>query len=522
MKKGVYISFIICCMLGGLYIDANAQTLKNYAKQRNQELAERQRMEKSNYEKACQKGTLAAYNEYLSMYPKGKYVQDVKKRVVEIERKNEQDLYEYAAKLETAQAYEAYLKKYPNGRFAQEARGRMEDMELWKKAKSVNTIAAYRYYLSTSRNKSFANLANDAIVDLESIDEWNKICHSSSKETIESFILKYPKSSRISIATKKHDEFLAVELYEQGNLQRAYEKFESAGGRYVIESHNRSKYDECAEYVDFKNLNSYSNETDLIAFLRKYPSSRYYNQVSNMVAVSKAKSLSTFSGIYQFDDAMSYAKDETTKHTVKTYIQQAKEQRRSYERNIKAVERQRKAIERRTWWKNNFQIGIDADYGTNMDSDPGADMFYSVGLVGRFGDCQKDWNFVTGIKYRWLRVMPEYGSYYNKGGIEWQMFGGAVCIPISVRYNIAEVFYNSRVYIGIGGEYGFISEKNIQDALNDYYISIFPQFGITSRHFEVSSYIKNYIASPFKDNPLNNSSGFDCRCLLGVQMAIYF
>ena len=62
MKKGVCIALISCCMLGGICFDAKAQTLKNYAKQRNQELAERQRMEKSNYEKACQKNTMAEYN----------------------------------------------------------------------------------------------------------------------------------------------------------------------------------------------------------------------------------------------------------------------------------------------------------------------------------------------------------------------------------------------------------------------------------------------------------------------------
>ena len=45
--------------------------------QRREELDERQRVEKMNYEKACQKGTIEAYNEYLKMYSHGKYVKEI-------------------------------------------------------------------------------------------------------------------------------------------------------------------------------------------------------------------------------------------------------------------------------------------------------------------------------------------------------------------------------------------------------------------------------------------------------------
>ena len=515
MKRIVY-AVLLSLLFGCFCNNINAQTLTRYAKQRNQELAERQRMEQSNYEKACKEGTLAALNEYLSMYPKGKYIQDVKSRISEIEKKNEKDMYDYACRVETLQAYDAYLKKYPRGRYAQEARGRVEDMELWKRAKSDNTIAAYRNYLNTSKNKSYAQPANDLITDLESKEAWSLIRNSSSKSSIDSFVRKYPKSSCLTEAQKKLDELIAVEFYEQGNLQSAFDKFESAGGQYSIDSSNRSKYDECAEYVEYRKLNTYSKESDLIAFLKKYPSSRYYNQISNLVAISKAKSLSMYSNTYQFDDAISYAKDKSTKHAVKGYINQAKDAYRKYEHR-------RKARARKEWWKNNFKIGIDADYGTNMDSDSGADMFYSVGLVGRFGSYRQKVNFVTGVKYRWLRVMPKYGSPYDTGSTEWRLFGGAVCIPLYLRYNFAEVLDRSRVYLGFGGEYGFISaEKDVKEVLDGSYLSVFPQLGITSPNFELSCYIKSYLVGPFKKQAKNNSGEFECSCLLGVQMTVYF
>ena len=413
MKKGVCIALISCCMLGGICFDANAQTLKNYAKQRNQELAERQRMEKSNYEKACQKNTLAAYNEYLSMYPKGNYVQDVRKRIAEIERKNEQELYDYAAKVETAQAYEAYLKKYPNGRFAQEARGRLEDMELWKKAKSANTIAAYRNYLSTSKNKSFVQLANDAITDLESKDAWNVIKQSSSKSVIENFIQKYPKSSCLPEANKRLNELTAVELYGQGDLQRAYDKFEAAGGRYSIEYSNRSKYDECLEYVEYKKLNSYTKESDLLAFLKKYPSSRYYDQVSNMVAIAKAKNFSMYASSYTFNEAMSYAKDKTTKNTVQSYIDSTKKSYSQYKRQ----QRHNRVMANGGYVKWGLEI-MDWGFSTKGNTSSSKDnltMYYNMGLSVKFGNYKSPVQFEVGIKPGIVAAKYSYYEYDSYG-----------------------------------------------------------------------------------------------------------
>lgn len=459
MKKGVYIALISCCLLGGICFDANAQTLKNYAKQRNQELAERQRMEKSNYEKACQKNTVAAYNEYLSMYPKGKYVQDVRKRVAEIERKNEQELYDYAAKVETVQAYEAYLKKYPNGRFAQEARGRLEDMELWKKAKSENTITAYRNYLSTSKNKSFAQLANDAITDLESKDAWNTIKQSSSKSAIEDFIRKYPKSSCLPEANKRLNELTAVELYGQGDLQRAYEKFEAAGGRYSLEYSNRSKYDECLEYVEYKKLNSYTKESDLLAFLKKYPSSRYYDQVSNMVAIAKAKSFSMFSGSSTFNEAMSYAKDKTTKNTVQSYIDITKKSYSQYKRQ----QRHNRVMANGGYVKFGVEI-MDWGFSTkSFSSDESEDyltMYYNVGASVKFGNYKSPIQFEVGIKPG--VVVATYDSYEYSYGYSYETEERKTFFHMPVYAKLKLNFCDagsSKFYIAGLGTYNAVRDK---------------------------------------------------------------
>ena len=473
MKKGVCIVLISCCMLGGICIDTNAQTLKNYAKQRNQELAERQRMEKSNYEKACQKNTLAALNEYLSMYPKGKYVQDIRSRIADIERKNEQDLYDYAAKVETAQAYEAYLKKYPNGRFTIEAKGRLEDMELWKKAKSANTIAAYRHYMSTSKNKSFAQLANDAITDLESKAEWNTIKYSSSKYVIENFKQKYPKTSCMTEANRRICELVAVELYGQGDFQGAYDKFEAAGGRYSIESSNRYKYDECLEFVEYKKLSSYSTESDLLAFLKKYPSSKYYNHVSNLVAIAKAKNFSMFASSYNFNEAMSYAKDKTTKNTVQKYINSTKH---SYNQYIRQ-QRHNRVMNNGGYVKYGIEIMDFGLAGMTSGDEGQKTLYYNVGLSVKFGNYKSPLQFEVGIKPGIVHTVPKYhdsyGYSYDSYGYSYDSYSYSnedsktfFHMPVfaKLKINICDAG-RSKCYIAGIGTYNAVKEKNFE---NDY------------------------------------------------------
>lgn len=464
MKKKVYI-LLACFMLGNLSNYTYSQTLTKYAKQRNQELAERQRMERSNYEKACKEGTLDSYKEYLSMYPRGKYVQDVKSRISEIERKNEQDYYDKVCSQETVRAYQDYINKYPNGRYAQEARGRIDDMELWQKAKSANTIAAYKDYLKTSKNQSYSQLANNAIMDLESKDAWNAIRHTTYRSVIEDFILKYPKSSCLSEATKRHDELLALEFYEQGNLQRAYEKFEAAGGRYALEPSSLPKYDECVEYVDYRNLGTSSKESDMLNFLKKYPSSKYYNEVSNMVAVEKAKNFSMFASSYHFDEALSYAKDKETKNTVQSYIDNTKRSYSQYKRH----QRHNRVMANGGYVKFGIEIMDFGIAGFSSGTDGQKTLYYNMGLSVKFGNYKSPVQFEIGIKpgvvYTQFKVPKYYDSYYGSGYSYKESENKTFFhMPVyaKLKFNICSV-KASKFYIAGIGAYNAVKEKGYEN-----------------------------------------------------------
>ena len=461
MKKIYILLIYVVCSGVSNYI--SAQTLTNYARQHKLEVAERQRMERTNYEKACKEGTIAALKQYLSMYPKGKYIQDVKSRITEIEMKNEKDMYDSACRVETSQAYHAYLKKYPNGRYAQEAEGRIEDMELWKRTKTDNTISAYRYYLSASRTKSFAELANDAIKDIESKDAWNLIRNSSYRSDIESFVGKYPKSSCLPEAKRKLNELTAVELYRQGKYQSAIDKFEAAGGRSSIDYSNRSKYDDCVEYLEYRKLNSSSKESDLKAYIKRFPSSKYNNQVSNYLAIVKAKQFSMYSGSYIFNEALSYAKDQTTRNIVQSYIDNSKKLYRKYERAL----RHNKIMANGGY----VQIGLELfDIGLNSLSssyeyDRVEMFYYNMGISVKFGNYKSPIQFEMGMKPGFISAKYntyETNSYYSYG-YEYEEDELFFHMPLyaKLKLNICSAG-NSKFYIAGLATYNAFREKKYE------------------------------------------------------------
>lgn len=189
-KKLFLTSLIALSLLGIETIETHAQTLQDRHKLEQQRAAERQRVERQNYERACQNGTLEAFKEYLRMYPNGKFVSDINNRIA--------------------------------------------DYDLWSKAKAANTIDAYSNYIRNSRFKSYIEEANEAIVELQSIAVWQTVKGSDNIKDVESFIQEFPKSSLAPTAKKRIHELRAVTFYKSGDYIRAYGEFNEAGEEIVL------------------------------------------------------------------------------------------------------------------------------------------------------------------------------------------------------------------------------------------------------------------------------------------------
>ena len=395
-----------------------------------------------------------------------------------LEKEAERTYFENACSRETSQALQDYINRYPNGRYVQDARNRIEDVRLWQDAKKQNTIVAYRNYLNKSATQSYSQLANAAIADLESREEWERIRRTTSKTVVETFIETHPKSSCIDAARKRYEELLAVEYYEQGDLLRAFEKFEAAGGRSRIDMSNRLKYDDCLEYKDFKKLNT-TKESELLAFLKKYPSGKYYNEVSNMIAIERARSLTLFSGDSKYYEALSYARDNSTRNYVQSCIDNSRRDYRSYKRKQK-------------WKRHNangklIQLGFEIiDAGLNPSTYEQYDnylniaWFYNGGLSLKVGNFSDPIQFEVGVKAGVVGYVLSPGTDEEKYKVRFHM-------PIFARLkiNLLSVDEKAKFYIDATGYYNTYTNKYLE---NEFAAS--GGIGVAWRHWDWSIYYK--------------------------------
>lgn len=412
--KRVY-SWIVCLVICiGSSVSMEAQTLIDYQQQKQKEIAERQRVEKQRYESACEKGDLEAFQEYIKLYPKGKYAVDVKNRI--------------------------------------------EDYNLWSEAVKTNTIAAYNNYIASSKFKSFKDKATEAITELQSIDKWKSIQSSKNMAEIEMFMKTYPKSSCIANAQKRIHELKGVDFYLSNDLFNAYQEFNKAGGKYALEQANQSKFDECQEYWDYNNLTAYTKEEQLLSFLRKYPSGKYSNEVSNRIAISKAKSFNMFSGNMTFNEALGYAKDETTKNLVRRYAESSKKAYTQYKKQI-----------RRTRIKANGGYvlwGLELlDFGWNgVSPDRYLNVgYYNIGASVKLGNYRSPVQFEIGIKPGVIsyNYADEYDSSYNSDYMTYTEFHLPAYAKLKI--NICNIGQNSKLYLAGLGFYNIVRNDDLEN-----------------------------------------------------------
>jgi len=91
--------------------------------------ADQAKAEEEAFRKARQANTPAAYYEFIKAFPDGRFVQEAKKRLAELERGEEDsEAYQAARRQNTVAAYEAYLKAFPNGAYAAEVQQRLAQL----------------------------------------------------------------------------------------------------------------------------------------------------------------------------------------------------------------------------------------------------------------------------------------------------------------------------------------------------------------------------------------------------------
>lgn len=431
MKVQILLSLLLCSVTFG---QLQAQKLTEYAKQRQQEIADRIRVEQKYYNDACSINTLEAYEGYLKRYPQGKYVIDINKRI--------------------------------------------SDYALWEMAKKANTIYAYDEYIIKSEYRFFVKEANVEIEKLKSIAYWNGMKNTADMDSISVFILKYPNSPVLSEAKRRMRELKALKLHEQGNLVMAYKEFLEAGGRDVVASNNRKIYDECEEYYLYKQLSADSPENMLSSFIAKFPSSTHRSTVSNWLAVSKAKKFTLWSSETTFSDAMMYATNDITKRIVRGY---ANDCRRSYKRYKK---RNRKVQHDRNG--KLVQFGFELiDVGFNPtsydDTDSYIDIvyYYNIGFGLKIGNFADPVQFEVGAKLGWVGYTV-WHDYDDETGAKFHM-----PLYAKLKINLSSVGTSCKWYLSAIGYYNSLRNEFLE---NEYALS--GGMGFAWKHWDCSMFYK--------------------------------
>lgn len=434
------------------------------------------------------------------------------------QEKKETDDFNTACKIGTTSALVSFIEKYPESKYKQQAQDRIDDYQLWSKALVANTKEAYGQYLNDSKNQAYKAEAEQKITDIEADEEWENCKNSLSIEKLEAYLKKFPDSKNDAEAKYNLNILKGEKAFENKDYANAYKHLLLANQYKSLSGLPKKHFYETIEWYKYNEISKSTDKNKVYSYLTSLSAnSPYYDKASNLYAMLLAKELNEYSLDPSYDLALSYAKDKYTQNYVKSYIDISKDKRSK-------LRHQRRVAAHKRWWKENFKLGIDADIETNVNEASGSDMFYSVGVVARFGSYKHLFNLVFGVKYRWFRVMPEYDSYYNDNSSEWKIPGGAVCIPVSFRFNITDISKRSRLFLGVGGEYGAYVSDFIKD--NNYmeknYVAVWPQIGITSPHFDISMYWKIYAKSPFIKDLSEEYDELKCNNLIGLQMAIFF
>ena len=257
-------------------------------------------------------GTVTASAQSIS----NRILQEANQRAAEKEKAAE-ELYYKIVDTWKAQNYRNFIKEFPNSKYAIELEKRLNEIELWEKAKKENTAASYNNYLNSTKYNHFSSEARTARDRLESAsnNSGTNTSDKSKSNTQSDKAEKAPQSTKKAIesaveyvanptsassgrtqsteparATAASSSQLTErqileyarkgkEYYDQGDITGAYKQFKHITRDQLPDSSYYEAYDETFEFQEYANLLS-RNSVELIEeYLRKYPYGMMYEEV---------------------------------------------------------------------------------------------------------------------------------------------------------------------------------------------------------------------------------------------------
>lgn len=473
--------FIICALLLVIFVPntMEAQSLMQTAKKAEQRAKELKQQESARYNAILDSKDLSKYNQFINDYPRGSKTPEIRKRAQEVKLWNDTE------SQNTIASYERYLNTTQYHWYDNEANQSIRSIKQkaekdeWDKVVAVNTIASYQTYIQNNPASGYKQDAEKAINRLQGAQVWNSIKDTDKINELQNFIYSYPNAIEVSTATAKLHELKGIQYYNEGNLGSAYSEFSNLT-RDKISYANRKAYDEAIEYNEYSKLGNYASETALLSFIRKYPNSKYTNEVSNKIAVAKARNFGEYASSYDYNQALSFAKDSYTRDSVKYYISKNKKKQKERKNAAKSLERKQNG--------GTFNLGLDfMDMGYNCEVDDGSILYYNLGLLLRIGN-YKDWvQFAFGIKPGLIGFdVFDYDYDYSEMETGFHM-------PIigQLKLNLFKTSEDSRFFAYGQYQYNAVRIKEVESEM-----SWAVGLGIGWKHFDCSLYYRQDIGQP--------------------------
>lgn len=426
-------------------VDTHAQTLLEYQKQKQEEIAKQKRIaqekEHKIFQEACASG-IDALNRFVMDYPKSVYVNEAMKRI--------------------------------------------KDYSFWEKAQKQNTKQAYHTYLTETRLHSYDDEAQKAIRVIEAEEAWLDCKESKDWLVIEKFINTHLDFPQIEEAKYRYNLLKGEQAFELKNyasaysylkLADAYQSLKGLPAEHLKHLKDQQKFEEICNSTDISTVNT---------FLRSLDSdSPFYIPTSNHLALLKSDLLNGYSSDYSMEEALSYAKDYKTREVVQGKIKVARAYRAYYKRQ-----------KRSDWWKHRFMVGwnvLHVDYLSNNALSAG------TGLRFRLGRWDDRVNFIFGVEYSYIWDI-------ESGGVD-RMIGQRIALPASLRLNLCNLSSGTELYIGCGGDFGFKLKDGDTSyflPMNKYSIGVEPQIGLAGLHWDLGFYYTRYLDGYTISPTLNN------------------
>lgn len=206
----------------GIFADESFDVVQYFEGQRIQE------QDETLWKEVSRIDTKQSYGKYLSVFPSGKYSYTAKRKISEIEEKEEKaveitkrdnDAWHNACLIRTIESYTKYLHDFPSGIHAMDAKAKIEAI-YWNNAKDGDTIELYQSYLKHYPYGTHAISAKNRINHLEEeLGFWNYAVKENTISTYNRYLEIYPKDKHNDEANRRI-KFLTERLKRRKRTRR--------------------------------------------------------------------------------------------------------------------------------------------------------------------------------------------------------------------------------------------------------------------------------------------------------------